>query len=128
MCFAKTTKESGDQKNEKVERGKLANRNKTAKELINFYFRFITRSHLIYLIHDCRCVSCSQNNHDVMHDVTEEQRHCTFRHQPDQDLPCSQLTHVTKKFRANGLWRAKDLARTSILRSFRIEKQELASL
>ena len=42
--------------------------------------------------------------------------------------PCSQLTHVTKKFRANGLCRAKDLARTSILWSFRIEKQELASL
>ena len=38
--------------------------------------------------------------------------------------PCSQLTHVTKKFRANGLCRAKDLARTSILWSFRIEKQE----
>ena len=33
--------------------------------------------------------------------------------------PCSQLTHVTKKFRANGLCRAKDLARTSILWSFR---------
>ena len=38
--------------------------------------------------------------------------------------PCSQLTHVTKKIRANGLCRAKDLARTSILWSFRIEKQE----
>ena len=42
--------------------------------------------------------------------------------------PCSQLTHVTKKLRANGLCRAKDLARTSILWSFRIEKQELAWL
>ena len=41
---------------------------------------------------------------------------------------CSQLTHVTKKFRANGLCRAKDLARTSILWSFCIGKQELVSL
>ena len=37
--------------------------------------------------------------------------------------PCSQLTHVTKKIRANGLCRAKDLARTSILWSFRIENR-----
>ena len=48
--------------------------------------------------------------------------------QNKRNRPCSQLTHVTKKFRANGLCRAKDLARTSILWSFHIEKQELASL
>ena len=61
---------------------------------------------------------------DVLTGNTDKPSHPT----PDLFRPRSQLTHVTKKFRANGLCRAKDLARTSILWSFRIEKQELASL
>ena len=84
---------------------------------------------------DLSVLSSLQSDPDVRaheHEVTNENsldlNPASFHWSLRIHRPCSQLTHVTKKFRANGLCRAKDLARTSILWSFRIEKQELASL